>query len=81
MKRSEKQGREGKVHPIKCRIPKIPGRDKKAFFNEQCVIIEENNERRKSRNLFRKIGNIKRAFCPQISTIKDKNGTDLVDTE
>ena len=34
-------------------------RDKKAFFNEQCLIIEENSKRRKTRNLFRKIGNIK----------------------
>ena len=43
---------------------RIAGRDKKAFFNEQCLITEENNKREKTRDLFRKIGNIKGAFCP-----------------
>ena len=56
-------------------------RDKKAFFNEQCLIMEENNKRGNTRDLFRKIGNIKGAFCPKMGTIKDKNGRDLVDAE
>ena len=47
-------------------------RDKNAFFNELCLIIEENNKRGKTRDLFRKIGNIKGAFCPKMGTIKDK---------
>ena len=34
-------------------------RDKKAFFNEQCKEIEENNRMGKSRELFKKIGDIK----------------------
>ena len=38
-------------------------RDKQAFFSEQCLIIEENNKRGKTRDLFRKIGNIKGAFA------------------
>ena len=32
---------------------------KKAFFNEQCIKLEENNRRAKTRDLFRKTGNIK----------------------
>ena len=56
-------------------------REKKAFFNEQCLKIEENSKRGKTRNLFRKTGNIKGAFCPKMGTIKDKNGRDLVDAE
>ena len=51
-----------------------------AFFNEQCL-TEENNKRGKTRDLFRKTGNIKGAFCPKIGTIKDKNGRGLVDAE
>ena len=35
----------------------------------------------KTRDLFRKIGNIKGAFCPNMNTINDKNGRDLVDVE
>ena len=35
----------------------------------------------KTRDLFRKIGNIKGAFCPNMNTINDKNGRDLVDAK
>ena len=53
---------------------KIARRDKKTFFNERCLIIEENSKRGKPRDFFRKIGNIKGAFCPKMGTIKDRNG-------
>ena len=59
----------------------IAGRDKKPFFNEQCLKIEENSKRGKTRDPFRKTGNIKGVFCPKMGTIKDINGRDLVDTE
>ena len=55
-------------------------REKKSFFNEQCLIIEENNKWEKTRDLFGKLGNIKGAF-PKMGTIKDKDGRDLVDAE
>ena len=55
-------------------------RNKKAFFNEQCLIIEE-NQMGKTRDLFRRIGKIKGSFHPKMGTIKDKNGKDLVDNE
>ena len=56
-------------------------RDKKAFFNEQCIKLEENNRRGKTRGVFRKIRDIKGIFCPKMSTIKDRKCRDLVDTE
>ena len=56
-------------------------RDKKAFFNEQCLIIEEDNRSGKTRELFRKIENIKGTFHPNMGTIKNKNGRVLVDAE
>ena len=59
----------------------IARRDKKVFFNEQCLVIEENNKRQKTRDLFRIIWNIKEAFHPKMGTTKDKNGRDLVDAE
>ena len=55
--------------------------NKKAFFNEQCIKLEENNRRGKTRDLFRKIENIKRIFSPKMGTIKDINGRDLVDVK
>ena len=56
---------------------RIAQRDKKAFFNEQCIKLEENNRRGKTGDLFRRIGAIKGTFCPKMSTIKDINGRDL----
>ena len=52
----------------------ITRRDKQAFFNEQCLKIEENNRRGKTRDLFRKIGNIKGTFSPKMGTVKERNG-------
>ena len=60
---------------------RIVRRDKKAFFSEQCLIIEENNKRGKTRNLVSKVGNIKEAFCPKMGTIKDNNYRDRADAE
>ena len=55
--------------------------NKKAFFNEQCIKLEENNRRGKRRDLFRKTGDTKGTFCPKMGTIKDINEGDLVDAE
>ena len=56
-------------------------RHKKAFFNEQCLKIEENNRKGKIRSLFRKTGNIKGAFHSKKGRLKDRNGRDLVEAE
>ena len=37
-------------------------RRNKVFFNEQCLIIQENNKRGKTGDLFRKTGNIMGVF-------------------
>ena len=43
--------------------------------------IEENNRMGNIRDLFKKIGEIKETFPVRISTIKDRNGKDLIETE
>ena len=40
----------------------VARRDKKAFLSEQCKEIEENNRMGKTRDLFKKSGNIKGKF-------------------
>ena len=62
---------------------RIARRDKKAFFNEQGLMIEENNKRRKTRDLFQIIerDNIKGEFHPKMGIIKVKNGRGLVESE
>ena len=56
-------------------------RDEKAFLNDQCKEIEENNRMGKTRGLFKKIRDNKGTFHAKLSTIKDRNGTDLTEAE
>ena len=60
---------------------RIARRNKKAFFNEQCKEVEENNRMGKTRDLFRKIGAIKGAFRATMGTKMDRNGKDLTEDE
>ena len=55
--------------------------DKKAFLTEQCKKIEENNRMEKTRDLFKKIGDIKVTFHAKTGTIKDRKGKDLIEAE
>ena len=56
-------------------------RNKKAFLGEQCKKIEGNNRMGKTRDLFKKITDINGAFHAKMSTIKDRNGFSLTETE
>ena len=56
-------------------------RNKKSFLNEQCKEIEENNRMGKTRDFFKKTGDIKGIFHARIDTIKDRNGKDLTGAE
>ena len=56
-------------------------RHKKAFLNEQCKEIEENNRLGKSRDLFKKIGEIKGTFHARIGVIKNRHGKDPTEAE
>ena len=52
---------------------RIARRDEKAFLSDQCKEIEENNRMGKTRDLFKKIKDTKRAFHAKIGSIKDRN--------
>ena len=43
--------------------------------------LEKKNRRGRTRDLLRKIGDMKGTFCPKMGKIKDRNGRDVVDTE
>ena len=47
----------------------------------QCKEIEENNRRRKTRDLFKRTGNSKGTFHPKMGTIKDRNDKDPIEAE
>ena len=48
----------------------IARRDKKAYLRDQCKQTEENNRMGKTRDLFKKTGDIKRTFHARMGTIK-----------
>ena len=54
---------------------RITMRDK-AFLNEKCKEIEENNRLGKTKDFFKKTGYIKGAFHARMGTIKDRNSKD-----
>ena len=54
---------------------------KKAFLSNQCKEIEENNRMVKTRDLFKKIRDIKGTFHAKMGLIKDRNVLDLRETE
>ena len=62
-------------------LKRIARRDKKAFLNDQCKEIEENNTMVKTRDLFKKIRDSKGTFHVKMGSIKDRNGMDLTEAE
>ena len=62
-------------------LQRIARRDKKAFLSDQCKEIEENNRMGKTRDLFKKIRDIKGTFYAKKGSIKDSNGMYLTEEE
>ena len=84
MKRREakSKGEKEKYTHLNAEFQRIARRDKKAFFNNQCKEIEENNRMGKTRDLFKKIRDTKgTTFHAKKGTIKDRNGMDLKEAE
>ena len=44
----------------------------RAFFNDQCKEIEEKNRMRKTRDLFKKIGDTRGTFHAKMGSLKDR---------
>ena len=66
---------------LNAEFQRIARRNKKAFLNEQCKEIEENNEIGKTRDLFKNIGDIKEIFHARNLTIKDIKSRDRIEVE
>ena len=79
---SSKRKREEERHiHLNAEFQRIARRDKKAFLSDQCKGIGENNRMGKTRDLFKKVRDIKRTFHAKMGTIKDRNGMDLTEAE
>ena len=56
-------------------------RGKKGFLSDQCKEKEENNRMGKTRDLLKKIRDIKGTFHAKMGTTKERNGMDLTEAE
>ena len=66
---------------LNAEFQRIAKRDKKAFLSNQCTETEENNRMGKTKDLFKKIRDIKGTFHAKMGSIKDRNGMDLTEAE
>ena len=83
MKRREakSKGKKDRYTHWNAEFQRIARRDKKAFFNDQCKEIEENNRMGKTRDLVNKMKDTKGTFHAKMGSIKDRNGLHLTEAE
>ena len=75
------KGEKERYTHLNAEFQSIARRDKKAFLSDQCKEIEENNRMGKTRNLFKKIRDIKGTFHAKMGAIKDRTSNDLTEAE
>ena len=77
---AKNKGEKERYTHLNSEFQRIARRDKKAFLNDQCKEIEENNRMGKTRDLFKKIRDTKGTFHAKMGSIKDRNGMDLTES-
>ena len=80
-KRSKSQGEKERYKHLNAEFQRIARRGKKAFFSDQCKVIEEKNRMGKTRDLFKKMRDTRGTFHAKMGLIKDRNGMDLTEAE
>ena len=81
-RREAKSNREKEKYThLNAEFQRIARRDKKAFLNDQCKEIQENNRMGKTKDLFKKIRDTKGIFHAKMDSIRDRNGMDLAEAE
>ena len=74
------KGERERYTKLNIEFQRIAGREKK-ILNEQYKGIEQNNRMGKTRDLFKKTGDIKGTFHARIGITKNRNGKDLREAE
>ena len=78
---AKSKGEKERYTHLNAEFQRITRIDKKAFLSDQCKEIEENNRMGKTRDLLKKIRDTKGTFHVKMGTLKDRNGTDLIEAE
>ena len=77
---AKSKGEKERYKHLNAEFQRTARRDKKAF-SDQCKEMEEKNRMGKTRDLFKKIRDIKGTFHAKMGSIKDRNGMDLTEAE
>ena len=67
------KGKKERYTHLNVEFQRIARREKKAFLSDQCKETEGNKRMGKTRDLFKKIRDIKGTFHAKMGTIKDRN--------
>ena len=78
---AKRKGEKERYTHLNAEFQRTARRDKKAFFHDQCKEIEENSRIEKTRDLIKKIRDIKGIFHAKTGPIKDRNSMDLTEAE
>ena len=78
---AKSKGEKERYTHLNAEFQRIARRDKKAFLSNQSKETEENNRIGKTRDLFKKIRDIKGTVQAKMGSIKDRNGMELTEAE
>ena len=83
MERREAKSKGGKERykHLNAEFQRIASRDKKALVSDECKEMEEKNSMGKTRDLFKKIRDIKGTFHAMMGIIKDRSSKDLTEAK
>ena len=75
------QGEKERYTHLNAECQRTARKNKKVFLSIQCKEIEENSRMGKTRDLFKKIRDIRGTFHAKMGIIKDRNDMDLTEEE
>ena len=75
------KGEKERYTQLNAEFQRITRVNKKVLLKEQCKEIKENNRMGKTRDLFKKIGDIKGTFHARTGKIKDRNSKEFREAE
>ena len=75
------KGERERYIQLNAEFQRIARRDKEAFLSDQCKEIEANNRMGKTRDLFKKTGDLKGIFYARMGKIMDRKDNDLTEEE
>ena len=78
---AKSKGEKERYTHLNADFQRIARRDNKAFLRDQWKEIEKNTRIGNTRDLFKKIRDMKGTFHAKMGSIKDRNGMDLTDAD